>query len=154
VPAWYGVGFALQQFAKKDSRHEQLLRQMLRGFALFSDMMRNVELGIAKADLDIARVYSGLVKNSALGKRVFAMLEDEFLRSRRMILRLGGQRELLGRNRVLARSIRLRNPYVDPMSLIQVELLRRKHQEQGQAELEYPLGATINGIAAGLHNTG
>jgi phosphoenolpyruvate carboxylase len=156
VPAWYGIGTALQQFAKKGSRHEQLLRQMLRGFALFSDMMRNVELGIAKADLDIARVYSGLVKNAALGKRVFAMLEDEFLRSRRMILRLGGQRELLGRNRVLARSIRLRNPYVDPMSLIQVELLRRKQQEQkqGQAELEYPLGATINGIAAGLHNTG
>jgi phosphoenolpyruvate carboxylase len=156
VPAWYGVGSALQQFAKKGSQHEQLLRQMLRGFALFSDMMRNVELGIAKADLDIARVYSGLVKNSALGKRVFAMLEDEFLRSRRMILRLGGQRELLGRNRVLARSIRLRNPYVDPMSLIQVELLRRKQQErnQGQVELEYPLGATINGIAAGLHNTG
>ena len=129
---------------------------LLRGFALFSDMMRNVELGIAKADLDIARLYSGLVKDSALGKRVFAMLEDEFLRSRRMILRLGGQRELLGRNRVLARSIRLRNPYVDPMSLIQVELLRRKQQEQkqGQVELEYPLGATINGIAAGLHNTG
>jgi phosphoenolpyruvate carboxylase len=156
VPAWYGVGTALQQFAKKGSGHEQLLRQMLRSFALFSDMMRNVELGIAKADLDIARVYSGLVKDSALGKRVFVMLEDEFLRSRRMILRLRGQRELLGRNRVLARSIRLRNPYVDPMSLIQVELLRRKQQgqEQGQAELEYPLGATINGIAAGLHNTG
>jgi phosphoenolpyruvate carboxylase len=154
VPAWYGVGFALQQFGKKGSGHEQLLRQMLRGFALFSDMMRNVELGIAKADLDIARVYSGLVKDRALGERVFAMLEDEFLRSRRMILRLGGQRELLGRNRVLARSIRLRNPYVDPMSLIQVELLRRKQKERGRVELEYPLGATINGIAAGLHNTG
>jgi phosphoenolpyruvate carboxylase len=154
VPAWYGVGSALQQFAKKGSGHEQLLRQMGRGFALFSDLMRNVELGIAKADLDIARVYSGLVKNPALGKRVFAMLEEEFLRSRRMILRLGGQRELLGRNRVLARSIRLRNPYVDPMSLIQVELLRRKQQGQSQVELEYPLGATINGIAAGLHNTG
>ena len=156
VPAWYGVGTALQQFGKKGSGHEQLLRQMLRGFALFSDMMRNVELGIAKADLDIARVYSGLVNDRGLGKRVFGMLEDEFLRSRRMILRLGGQRELLGRNRVLARSIRLRNPYVDPMSLIQVELLRRKQRgkEQGHAELEYPLGATINGIAAGLHNTG
>jgi phosphoenolpyruvate carboxylase len=154
VPAWYGVGFALQQFGKKGSGHEQLLRQMLRGFALFSDMMRNVELGIAKADLDIARVYSGLVKDRALGERVFAMLEEEFLRSRRMILRLGGQRELLGRNRVLARSIRLRNPYVDPMSLIQVELLRRKQNERGRVELEYPLGATINGIAAGLHNTG
>ena len=89
-----------------------------------------------------------------LRTRVFTMLEDEFLRSRAMILRVTGQRELLARNRVLARSIHLRNPYVDPMSLIQVELLRRKQQGQDLAKLEYPLGATINGIAAGLHNTG
>jgi phosphoenolpyruvate carboxylase len=61
---------------------------------------------------------------------------------------------LLARNRVLARSIHLRNPYVDPMSLIQVELLRCKQMGQDLGKLEYPLGATINGIAAGLHNTG
>ncbi len=154
VPAWFGVGHAFEQFAKSGPGHEQLLRQITKGFPLFTDLVRNVELGIAKADLGIARVYSGLVKNVPLRKRVFAMLEEEFLRSRRMILRLTGQRELLVRNRVLARSIRLRNPYVDPMSLIQVELLRRKQQGESGSELEYPLGATINGIAAGLHNTG
>jgi|HubBroStandDraft_6_1064221.scaffolds.fasta_scaffold40191_2 phosphoenolpyruvate carboxylase len=154
VPAWFGVGHALEQFARSGTGHEQLLRQITRGFPLFADLIRNVELGIAKADLGIAHVYSGLVKNATLRKRVFATLEDEFLRSRRMILRITGQRELLARNRVLARSIRLRNPYVDPMSLIQVELLRRKQQGESGAELEYPLGATINGIAAGLHNTG
>ena len=109
---------------------------------------------IAKADLHIARLYSGLVKNAALRTRVFSMLEEEFLRSRSMILSITSQRELLARNRVLARSIHLRNPYVDPMSLIQVELLRRKQQGGDLAKLEYPLGATINGIAAGLHNTG
>ena len=154
VPAWFGVGHALQQFAKSGPGHEQLLRQIARGFPVFAELLRNVELGMAKADLGIARNYSGLVKNAALRKRVFSMLEEEFLRSRRMILRVTGQRELLARNRVLARSIRLRNPYVDPMSLIQVELLRRKQQGQQSSELEYPLGATINGIAAGLHNTG
>jgi phosphoenolpyruvate carboxylase len=154
VPAWFGVGHALEQFAKSGAGHEQLLRQIARGFPVFSELLRNVELGMAKADLGIARDYSGLVKNAALRKRVFSMLEEEFLRSRRMILRVTGQRELLGRNRVLARSIRLRNPYVDPMSLIQVELLRRKQQGQKSSDLEYPLGATINGIAAGLHNTG
>jgi len=127
---------------------------MLKDFALFGDLVRNVELGMAKADLHIAHVYSELVKNAGLRTRVFAMLEDEFLRSRKMILSISGQRELLARNRVLARSIHLRNPYVDPMSLIQVELLRRKQQGQELAKLEYPLGATINGIAAGLHNTG
>jgi phosphoenolpyruvate carboxylase len=154
VPAWYGVGRGLQSFAKKGKAHERLLREMLKDFAIFSDLIRNVELGMAKADLHIARVYSGLVKNAALRTRVFAMFEAEFLQSRRMILSISGQRELLARNRVLARSIHLRNPYVDPMSLIQVELLRRKQQGQDLAELEYPLGATINGIAAGLHNTG
>ena len=154
VPAWFGVGHALQQFAKSGPGHEQLLRQIARGFPVFAELLRNVELGMAKADLGIARDYSGLVKNAALRKRVFSILEEEFLRSRRMILRVTGQRELLARNRVLARSIRLRNPYVDPMSLIQVELLRRKQQGEQSSELEYPLGATINGIAAGLHNTG
>src|SRR5271155_2845708 len=154
VPAWYGVGQGLQSFAEKGRGHERLLRQMLKHFTLFSDLVRNVELGMAKADLHIARVYSGLVKNTGLRTRVFAMLEAEFLRSRQMILCISGQRELLARNRVLARSIHLRNPYVDPMSLIQVELLRRKQVGQDLGKLEYPLGATINGIAAGLHNTG
>ena len=154
VPAWFGVGHAFQQFAGKGPGHEQLLRQMMERFALFSDLVRNVELGMAKADLEIARVYSALVSQVALRKRVFAMLEDEFVRSRRMILRVAGQRELLGRNRVLARSIRLRNPYVDPMSLVQVELLRRRQKGADPAQIEYPMGATINGIAAGLHNTG
>lgn len=121
---------------------------------MFSGMLANVELGMAKADLGIARDYSTLVKNAVLRKRVFSMLESEFLRSRRMILRVTGNRELLARNRVLARSIRLRNPYVDPMSLIQVELLRRKQKGEPAADLEYPMGTTINGIAAGLHNTG
>ena len=154
VPAWFGVGHALEIFSDQAEGNDQLLRQMARGFPIFSDLLRNVELGMAKADLGIAREYSTLVKNPALRKRVFSMLEDEFLRTRRMILRITGQRELLARNRVLARSIRLRNPYVDPMSLIQVELLRRKQQGQKTSDLEYPLGATINGIAAGLHNTG
>jgi phosphoenolpyruvate carboxylase len=154
VPAWFGVGHALEQFAKNGPGHEQLLRQIARTFPVFAELIRNVELGMAKADLAIASVYSGLVKNAELRKHVFSMLEEEFLRSRRMILRITGQRELLGRNRVLARSIRLRNPYVDPMSLIQVELLRRKQQGEQSSDLEYPLGATINGIAAGLHNTG
>jgi phosphoenolpyruvate carboxylase len=154
LPAWFGIGHALEQFAGNGHGHEQLLRQIARGFPMFSDLLRNVELGMAKADLGIARDYSGLVKNASLRERVFSMLEDEFLRSRRMILRVTGQRELLARNRVLARSIRLRNPYVDPMSLIQVELLRRKQQGQQSSDLEYPLGASINGIAAGLHNTG
>jgi phosphoenolpyruvate carboxylase len=154
VPAWYGIGMGLGSFAAKGKSHERLLRDMLKRYGLFSDLIGNVELGMAKADLDIARVYSGLVKNAALRNRIFGLLEGEFLRARRAILSISGQRELLSRNRVLARSIHLRNPYVDPMSLVQVELLRRKQRGEDPANLDYPLGATINGIAAGLHNTG
>jgi phosphoenolpyruvate carboxylase len=71
-----------------------------------------------------------------------------------MILEVSGQTRLLENNQVLARSIRLRNPYVDPMSLIQVELLRRKRAGESGEDLNYALAATINGIAAGLRNTG
>jgi len=95
-----------------------------------------------------------LVFDFRVRESVFKMLEQEFRRTRRVILAITGQPDLLESNPVLSRSIRLRNPYVDPMSLIQVELLRRKQQGEQSSELEYPLGATINGIAAGLHNTG
>jgi phosphoenolpyruvate carboxylase len=82
------------------------------------------------------------------------MLADEFRRTERMLLAITEQKELLANNPVLSRSIRLRNPYVDPMSLIQVDLLRRKRDGAANDELNYALGSTINGIAAGLHNTG
>src|ERR1700723_1480172 len=77
VPAWFGIGYALEKFSKSGRSHDRLLRQMARRFPMFTDLLRNVELGMAKADLDIARLYSGLVKNSALGSRVFSMLEEE-----------------------------------------------------------------------------
>ena len=75
-------------------------------------------------------------------------------RTERAILALTGNKDLLGNNPVLRRSIRLRNPYVDPLSLLQVELLRRKRSGQDNDEIKYALASTINGIAAGLHNTG
>ena len=154
VPAWFGVGRALEQYASRGPRQEQQLIEMTERFPLFADMIRNVELAMAKADFSIARLYASLVDDAALRESVFAMLADEFQRARRMILLLTGQKELLERNPVLSRSIRLRNPYVDPMSLIQVELLRRKRNGEQSPELDYAIGATMNGIAAGLHNTG
>jgi phosphoenolpyruvate carboxylase len=154
VPAWFGVGYAMERFAASGGEHKKLLEQMLQGFPLFSSMIGNVELGMAKADLTIARLYASLVRDEALRERVWHMLVEEFDRTRRIILEITGQRELLQHNPVLARSIRLRNPYVDPMSLIQVDLLRRKRDGADTDAVNYALGATINGIAAGLHNTG
>ena len=154
VPAWFGVGHALEQYAARGAQQEQQLREMTEKFPLFADMIGNVELAMAKADFSIARLYASLVESASLRESVYDMLADEFHRARRMILLLTGQKELLDRNPVLSRSIKLRNPYVDPLSLIQVELLRRKRNGDPSPELDYAIGATMNGIAAGLHNTG
>ena len=154
VPGWFGVGYALERFSAIAPENPQLLRDMMSGFPLFSSMIRNVEIAMAKADLTIARLYTDLVNDRAVGQRVFEMLREEFLRTERVILAITGQRDLLENNPVLYRSIRLRNPYVDPMSLIQVDLLRRKRAGVQDNKLDYALAATINGIAAGLHNTG
>lgn len=153
LPAWFGVGYALERFAKQ-AAGEKLLREMLRHFPLFEDLLLNVELGMAKADFSIAKLYAELVGDEALRKRVFRILDKEFQRTRRMLLEVTGQAHLLERNPMLVRSIRLRNPYIDPMSLIQVELLRRKRSGPDSEDLNYALAATINGIAAGLWNTG
>jgi phosphoenolpyruvate carboxylase len=154
LPAWFGVGYALERFASSAANHERLLREMMASFPLFSDLIRNVELAMAKADLAIAELYASLVRDEKLRDRVWKMIAEEFDRTRRMVLMVKHQHTLVERNPVLSRSIRLRNPYVDAMSLIQVELLRRKQSGDNSDELNYALGATINGIAAGLHNTG
>lgn len=154
LPAWFGVGYALERYAEETEGGEELMREMTRDFPLFLNLVGDVEIGMAKADLGIARRYAGLVGDEALRGRVFDMLAEEFERTRRMILRVSGQTRLLENNPVLARSIRLRNPYVDPMSLVQIELLRRKRAGEESEELDYALAATINGISAGLRNTG
>jgi phosphoenolpyruvate carboxylase len=162
VPAWFGVGYSIDRFAARGAGHAELLREMMRGFPLFASLVRSVEIAMAKADFTIARLYADLVTNAALRDRVFDMLRQEFERTGRLILSVTGQQELLETNPVILRSVRLRNPYVDPLSLIQVDLLRRKHagatdtsvDPSLDSSLDYAIGATMNGIAAGLHNTG
>ena len=162
VPAWFGVGYALDRFAGRGAANAGQLGEMMRGFPLFASMVRNVEIAMAKADFAIARLYADLVTDTALRDRVYEMLRQEFERTRRLILTVTGQQELLERNLVLSRSVRLRNPYVDPLSLIQVDLLCRKRAAMTDSAiatvqdsaLDYAIGATMNGIAAGLHNTG
>jgi phosphoenolpyruvate carboxylase len=149
LPGWFGVGTALNGFDDLP-----LLQRMFERFPLFADMLRNVEIALAKSDLGIARLYADLVDDAALRQRMFGLIAEEFQRTHSALLRVTGQKELLERNPVLARSIRLRNPYVDPMSLIQVELLRRKRGGEDTPELNDALVATINGISAGLRNTG
>ena len=154
IPGWFGVGYALEQFASRGESQGELLVVMMQRFPFFYDMIRNVELALTKVDLPIARLYAGLVADQGLRDRVFCLVAEEYQRTRRMVLGITQQERLLESNPALARSISLRNPYVDPLSLIQVELLRRKRSGEESGELDYTLAATINGIAAGLRNTG
>ena len=153
MPAWFGVGFALSKFLERPGSLA-LLQTMARELPLFIDLLRNVELALGKVDLATARLYSSLVEDALLRERVFATMEAEFHRTVQALLAITGQKELLETNPVLARSIRLRNPYVDPMHLIQIDLLRRKRAGELTPEINRAIAATISGIAAGLRNTG
>jgi phosphoenolpyruvate carboxylase len=153
VPAWFAVGHALESYGQKPGG-AAVLATMAREFPLFIDLIRNVEVALAKSDFGIAQLYASLVADAGLRDRVFNKLEAEFHRTRRSILAITGQSELLENNQVLAHSIRLRNPYVDPISLIQVDLLRRKREGDDSDAINRAISATINGISAGLRNTG
>jgi len=153
VPAWFGVGYALEQYLLKPGAL-QLLQTMAQEFPLFIDLLRNVEMALGKVDLATARLYSSLVEDSGLRERIYDQFEGEFHRSVRAVLAILRQTELLETNQVLAHSIKLRNPYVDPMHLIQVDMLRRKRAGEDTAEVNRAIAATISGISAGLRNTG
>ena len=156
VPAWFGVGYALELYldGPEAGRRLALLQKMAREFPLFIDLLRNVELALGKVDLATARLYAALVEDRLLRERIYDMLEGEFHRTVRALLEVTGQKELLETNQVLGRSIKLRNPYVDPMHLIQVDLLRRKRAGEDTPEVNRAIAATISGISAGLRNTG
>jgi phosphoenolpyruvate carboxylase len=149
LPGWFGVGYALERFPDQG-----LLPGMLESFPMFGNLIRNVEIGLAKSDMSIANLYSELVVDKSVRARVFDRIREEYDRTTRAVLQLTRQKQLLEHNPVLARSIRLRNPYVDPMSFMQVELLRRRRAGEDSPEIHNALGATINGISAGLRNTG
>jgi len=130
------------------------LNTMAKEFPLFIDLVRNVEMALAKVDMGTARLYSTLVEDAELRTRVYAQFEEEYRRTVNAVLAITCQTELLQNNPVLARSIKLRNPYVDPMHLIQVDLLRRKRAGEDTPEVNRAISATISGISAGLRNTG
>jgi phosphoenolpyruvate carboxylase len=153
IPAWFGVGFALEEYSAQPGRLA-LLQTMAQEFPLFIDLLRNVELALGKVDLATARLYAQLVPDAKLRERVLAMFEAEFHRTVRALLAITGQKELLETNQVLAHSIKLRNPYVDPMHLIQIDMLRRKRAGEDTPEINRAIAATISGISSGLRNTG
>jgi len=154
IPGWFGIGHAFELFVAEAPGNLEILREMMKDFPFFFDMIRNIELALSKVDLPLARLYAGLVPDITLRERVFSLIAAEYQRARGMILLITGQERLLEKHPAIATSVRLRNPYVDVLSLIQIELLRRKRSGSADGEIDYVLAATISGIAAGLRNTG
>ncbi len=159
LPGWYGLGAGLEVLHAEGPHGLALLREMYAGWPFFRLLIDNAELSLAKADMTIAGVYAGLVEDPALAHSIFARIQEEFTRTSRMVMAVKDEDELMQAAGVMQRSIRLRNPYVDPLNYIQVEMLRRlrSHEEpagEEAAAIREVIMLTINGIAAGLRNTG
>jgi phosphoenolpyruvate carboxylase len=152
LPGWYGLGSALA--GARDEAGLAVLQEMDRDWPFFAALLSNAEMALAKADLAIGASYAGLVEDEPLREEIWAWICAEYERTRELVLAVTGQARLLDRTPVLQRSIERRNPYVDPLSVIQVELLRRVRRDGASAELARAILLTINGIAGGLRNTG
>ncbi|MBL9215486.1 MAG: phosphoenolpyruvate carboxylase [Opitutaceae bacterium] len=157
-PGWYGLGAGLAAVLDRGPEGVKLLREMYREWPFFQTTIANAQLTMCKADIAIARVYASLVEDEGLRQRVFGRITAEFARTEQAILAVTGQRELLENEPVLARSIRLRNPYVDPLNYLQVEMIKRRRRgrlrQPEQESIRAVLELTVNGIAGGLKNTG
>jgi Phosphoenolpyruvate carboxylase len=157
-PGWYGLGSALAPVLKRGRAGRDLLRSMHAGWPFFQTLVDNAQLTLCKADMGIARLYASLVEDTRVRQKILAVLEAEFARTEEAILAVTGQRKLLANEPVLRKSVELRNPYIDPLNYLQVEMLRRlraggldKHEEEATRRV---VELTINGISGGLKNTG
>jgi phosphoenolpyruvate carboxylase len=156
LPAWYGVGTALGAVAARDGGVAELQR-LYGEWPFFRAMIDNLEMTLAKSSLEIARGYLELVPADAQRDRIWTLIADEHARTVEAVLATVDEEALLDRHPTLQRSVRLRNPYVDPMNAIQVDLLARYRaagSDDERARLAAPLARSIAGIAAALRNTG
>jgi phosphoenolpyruvate carboxylase len=159
LPGWYGLGSGLNALIAAGPGAFERLREMYTLWPFFRSLLDNAELSLGKADMQIAAMYAGLVPDAALRERIFGIIRAEYARTAAVVQAVKGERELLETEATLQRSIQRRNPYVDPLNVIQVEMLRRLRAlddpagEEAQ-RLREVVVLTITGIAAGLRNTG
>jgi len=158
IPSWYGVGQALEAFCQSRPDGLALLQQMYDQWLFFRTLIENVQLDVAKADMGIAELYAGLVTDETLRRAIFDEMYHEHQRAQAYICQIVRQTEVLERWPVIKRSIERRNPYVDPLNFIQVNLLSAlRSMSPDSAEYDATLRAvlsTVNGIAAGMKTTG
>jgi len=157
-PGWFGLGSGLEAVLRRGAEGRKLLRAMHAAWPFFQTLIDNAQLTMRKADMGIAALYAGLVENPQVRTRIRRLIEAEFARTEKAILAVTGERQLLAGEPVLLRSVQLRNPYIDPLNYLQVEMLRRlRNGKLPPAEADATravIELTINGISGGLKNTG
>ncbi len=154
LPGWYGFGAAIEHWMKAERGALEELRDMAQNWPFFRSLLSNLDMLLAKTDLAIASRYAELVPDAKLRERVFGRISAEWHLSRKWLAELTGRGEFLADNPTLARSIRNRFPYLDPLNHLQVELLRRYRAGDTDERTKRAIHLTINGVAAGLRNSG
>ncbi len=156
VPGWYGFGSAIQAWLKENPEGLETLQEMYKEWPFFKMVVDFLQMSSQKADMHIAKKYAALVEDESLRDKFFSKVETEYKQTIRLALEITGQKEILENAFALRHSIRLRNPYIDPISYAQTILLRRIRKADGEIseELERAVFMSINGIAHGLRNTG
>ncbi len=158
LPGWFGFGAAVDAFVNTEGKDPKaqlaLLQKMYRQWPFFRTLLSNMDMVLAKSDLALASRYSELVTDARLRKKVFTAIETEWHRTAEALTRITGDKQRLTHNAALARSIKHRFPYIDPLHHLQVELVRRWRAGQGDERVQTGIHISINGIAAGLRNTG
>ena len=159
LPGWYGFGSAVEKFLDRPTDKEQkaalaLLQKMVKQWPFFKTLLSNMDMVLAKSDLALASRYSELVSDAKLRKRIFKAIEAEWHKTAEAMSLLTGEKHRLANNPALARSIRHRFPYIDPLHHLQVELIRRYRDGKADERVQRGIHISINGIAAGLRNTG
>ena len=159
LPGWYGFGSAVEKFLDRPTDKEQkaalaLLQKMVKQWPFFKTLLSNMDMVLAKSDLALASRYSELVSDAKLRKRIFTAIEAEWHKTAEAMSLLTGEKHRLANNPALARSIRHRFPYIDPLHHLQVELIRRYRDGKADERVRRGIHISINGIAAGLRNTG
>lgn len=158
LPAWYGIGSALEQWRQKDPTRLAQLQKMYMEWPFFRALLSNTQMALFKADPNIAKEYAGLCVEKETGERIYKLFREEYVRTVTQVLNITGSQQLLEENPVLEISLTRRNPYLDPLNHIQLTLLKRYRDESlSDEERENwlnPLLRSINAIAAGMRNTG
>ena len=153
LPAWYGLGSAIEKILSDDLNNLNLLQNMYKKWPYFNVLLDNIRMALAKADLNIAKDYSELAKDQESAKIIIGKIEDEYNLTKKLLLKITDTKELLSSTSHVSLSIHRRMPYLDPLNYIQVKLLK-EYRENNNEDLFDPLLRTIHAIAKGMKNTG